>query len=133
MKGDITEFSTRSAAAVPAGIAVGTDGAMWFAEQGTSWISKVGTGNGRLVTTSVNGRSTVSSRLTCSSANSSPWKVASTARVWLRDGVPIPDATGRTYRLRVRDIRSLITCQASVTFDPTLIQLGAKAKPIKVS
>ena len=133
MKGDITEFSTRSAAAVPAGIAVGTDGAMWFAEQGTSRISKVGTGNGRLVTTSVNGRSTVSSRLTCSSANSSPWKVASTARVWLRDGVPIPDATGRTYRLRVRDIGSLITCQASVTFGPTLIQLGAKAKPIKGS
>ena len=72
MKGDITEFSTRSAAAVPAGSAVGTDGAMWFAEQGTSRISKVGTGNGRLVTTSVNGRLTVGSRLTCASANSSP-------------------------------------------------------------
>jgi streptogramin lyase len=133
MKGDITEFSTPSAAAVPAGIAVGTDGAMWFAEQGTSWISKVGTGKGRLLTTSVKGRSTVGSRLTCSSANASPWNVASTARVWLRDGVPIPGATRRTYRLRIEDDGSLITCQASVTFSSTLIQLGAKAKPNRVS
>ena len=72
MKGDIPEFSTPSAAAVPAGIAVGADGAMWFAEQGTAWIFKVGNENGRLVTTSVNGRLTVGSRLTCASANSSP-------------------------------------------------------------
>jgi streptogramin lyase len=131
MKGVITEFSTPSAAAVPAGIALGTDGAMWFAEQGTSWISKVGTGKGRLVTASVNGRSTVGSRLTCASANASPWSVASTARVWLRDGVAIPGATGRTYRLTVDDTRSLITCQASVTFSSTLMQLGAKAKPVR--
>ena len=72
MKGDIPEFSTPGAAAVPAGIAVGADGAMWFAEQGTAWIFKVGNENGRLVTTSVNGRLTVGSRLTCASANSSP-------------------------------------------------------------
>ena len=133
MRGDITEFSTPSTAAVPAGIAVGTDGAMWFAEQGTSWISKVGIGKGKLLTTSVKGRSTVGSRLTCVSANSSPWSVASTTRVWLRDVVPIPGATKRTYRMRVDDACSPITCQASVTFSSTLIQLGAKAKPIKVS
>jgi hypothetical protein len=117
----------------PWGIAAGPNGAMWFAEQGTSRLSKVGTGNGRLVTTSVNGRSTAGSRLSCANANSSPWKVASTARVWRRDGMPIPDATRRTYRLRVRDIGALITCQASVTFSSTLVQLGVKARPIKGS
>jgi streptogramin lyase len=132
MKGDITEFATPSSAAVPAGIAVGTDGAMWFAEQGTSRISKVGTGKGSLVTTSIKGKPTVRSKLTCAVANASPWIAASTAHVWLRNGSPITGATNRTYRLTGADIRSLITCQASITFRSSLMQLGAKATPIRV-
>ena len=132
MRGDVTEFATPSSAAVPAGIAVGTDGAMWFAEQGTSWISQVGTGKGRLVTTSVNGRPAVGSRLTCASANASPWIADSTAYTWLRNGSPIPGATKRTHRLTAEDARSLITCQASLTLSPSMLQLGAKATPIRV-
>lgn len=58
MDGSISEYAVPTALAGPYLVAAGPDGAMRFAEQGTSWISKVGNGNGRLVTTSVNGRST---------------------------------------------------------------------------
>ena len=105
---------------------------MRFAEQGTSWISQVGTGKGRLVTTSVNGRPAVGSRLTCASANASPWIADSTAYRWLRNGSSIPGATKRTHRLTAEDARSLITCQASLTLSPSMLQLGAKATPIRV-
>ena len=132
MKGEITEFSTPSSAAVPAGIAVGSHGAMWFAEQGTSRISKVGTGKGRLVTTSIKGTPTVGSKLTCAVAKASPWIADSTAHVWLRNGSPITGATNRTYRLTGADTRSRVTCRASITFRLPLMQLGAKATPIRV-
>lgn len=120
------------AGSAPWGIAAGPDGAMCFAEQGTSWISKVGTGKGRLLTTTVKGRSAVGSRMTCAAANTSPWNVASIAHVWLRTGSPIPGATKRTYRLTVDDTRVLISCQASVTFSSSLLQLGAEAIPTRV-
>jgi streptogramin lyase len=48
-----TSKPAKLAGTAPRGIAAGPDGAMWFAEQGTSRISKVGTGKGRLVTTSI--------------------------------------------------------------------------------
>lgn len=132
----VGSFETYKAAkfsgSAPWGIAPGPDGAMWFTEQGTSWISQVGTGKGRLVTTSVNGRPAVGSRLTCASANASPWIADSTAYTWLRNGSPIPGATKRTHRLTAEDARSLITCQASLTLSPSMLQLGAKATPIRV-
>jgi hypothetical protein len=105
---------------------------MWFAEQGTSRISKVGTGKGRLVTTSIKGTPTVGSKLTCAVAKASPWIADSTAHVWLRNGSPITGATNRTYRLTGDDTRSRVTCRASITFRSSLMQLGAKATPIRV-
>lgn len=48
---------------------------------------------------------------------------------WLRDGYPIPGATAPRYRLRVRDLNTLLACRVRAT--NRLGSTVASARPVR--
>jgi streptogramin lyase len=100
--GEFTTFEQFDGSSAPLAIEKGPDGAMWFTERIASRITSVATRRGTLVTASITGRGAVGSRLTCTGVNNSGWSVSSTSRAWLRNGMVISGAAGRSYVVTTR-------------------------------
>ena len=132
MDGVVTEFTVPTPSSVPFGIAAGVNGSIWFTEADASRIAYIGTGRGTLVTAAITGRAAVGSTLKCKRLNDTEWTVASTSRVWLRNGKVISGATGLSYTVRSKDSGKNISCRVAVTFKPAFNQMGARAKAVKV-
>ncbi len=137
--GVITPVTLPTANAIPMDLAVGPDGNLWspsLVTQASSayalQIDSIGTGSGPILQTRVKGTAKIGSRLSCAVNNTSGWTTETIRYQWLRNGKAIPGANGKAFTPRVKDVRTRISCRASVTFTPVLNTLGATSTPVQV-
>jgi virginiamycin B lyase len=137
--GAITPLTLPTANAIPMDSAVGPDGNLWspnLVTQASSayalQIDSIGTGSGPILQTRVKGTAKIDSRLSCAVNNTSGWTTETIRYQWLRNGKAIPSANNKTFTPRIKDVRTRVSCRASVTFTPVLNTLGATSTPVRV-
>jgi streptogramin lyase len=120
------------AAAFPTGIGVGSDGQIWFAEENGARVGRVSIGTDvRGPGTRVAGSSRALGTLTCTKAS---WALAPGAlsRRWLRDGLVIAGARGRTYRTGPLDVGHQVTCIDLATYHGASVVPSLAAAGIRI-
>lgn len=137
--GAFTPVTLPTANAIPIDLAIGPRGNLWLTNlviQGSSpyalQIDSIGTGSGPILQTRVKGTAKIGSRLSCAVNNTSGWTTETIRYQWLRNGKAIPSANNKTFTPRVKDVRTRISCRASITFTPVLNTLGATSTPVRV-
>ena len=137
--GAISPVTLPTANSIPMAVAVGPDGNLWspsLVAQGSSGyalqINSIGTGSGPILQTRVKGTAKIGSRLSCAVNNTSGWTTDTVRYQWLRNGKTIPSANNKTFTPRAKDVRTRISCRASVTFTPVLNTLGATSNRVRV-
>ena len=144
LAGVITEYATPRPNAGPGLGAAGADGNIWFSVQPARTnaagsvqypgrISRIGTGVGPVLIAKVSGTGAAGSPLTCSYRNTTGWKVDSAKYQWLRNGSAIRGALQRSFTPTSLAKGSSIRCSVSVTYAPTLTQMGSISDGLRIS
>jgi len=123
--GTITEFPAPTGAGLE-GIAPGPDGNLWFTTIGANKVGLVGAGvpAASVRAPSVTGSGQQGTQQLCQGdvwaqwANQPPSYTAFSfdGYQWLRDGSPIPGATGQAYSPTVSDVGHTLACMVTVTY-----------------
>jgi streptogramin lyase len=139
LAGAIDPVTLPTANAITMDLAVGPDGNLWSPNLVTQpssayalQIDSIGTGSGPILQTRVKGTAKIGSGLSCAVSNTSGWTTETIRYQWLRNGKAIPSANNKTFTPRVKDVRTRISCRASVTFTPVLNTLGTTSTPVRV-
>jgi len=139
--GAISEYPTSIPESSPSGIAPGPDGNLWFTEPGRNNIGRVGTGAPEplLAAPTVTGNHEAGSQQTCTgswnslaSLQPSPALFPLDGYIWLRNGSPIPGATGPTFTPPREDITSQLSCIETATYPLMLVTASAGSPAVPV-
>jgi hypothetical protein len=108
---------------------------MWFTQAGSAGVGKIGTGAGPVVTVALSGTPAPGQPLACAPAlsTSALGSLSSTAYVWLRDDQQIAGADSGAYTLTNADAGATITCRASLTLRPSMVQMAGTSNALTVS
>jgi Collagen triple helix repeat (20 copies) len=126
--GTVTAFTTNGELAD--GIAAGRDGNLWFGIRGDS-IGRMLSGQ-PIDRPVISGLPQVGRPQTCTAGAWSP-TLQTVARQWLRDGTPIPSATGQSYVPAGADLGHALACRVTATFTALLTDVIADSDPVTIA
>jgi len=140
----ITAFASGlNAGSLPGGIWSGSDGNVWFTDQGTiRAIGRIGVDApaASVIPPAVTGSGGVGVPQTCGGDVWSTWAGQQPSHSafgfdgyqWLLDGSPITGATGQSYTPTVADADHLLSCTVTVTYQLIVVTASATSAAVRV-
>src|SRR5262249_26886436 len=141
----IVRYSTGFAAGSgPSGINTGSDGNLWFTDQGTTFrgMGMAGTNApaASLTAPSVSGGGNLRAAQTCGGDTWSSWAGQQPSRSlfgfdgyrWLLDGSPIAGATGTSYAPTASDVGHALACKVTANYGLVQVTVSATSSAVTV-